>query len=157
MKLYTLTTIQIIYWIVILLMSVWIIFYGSVYETEYNKWIYILGDEYLVIALLFMISMTIIYYDLTMGLLSLMIIFFITNDIPILRNQVFYIKNKEQNESFVNDNAKDNSNKNTNEEILKGADASAKYFKNFMDSMTSTMQILKKTTNIKNMNSKLHI
>jgi hypothetical protein len=138
---------ELIYIGVILLLSTWILFYGSVYETEYYSWIYILADEYLVIALLYMIAITIMYYDYTLGLLSIMIVFFITNDIPILRKQITVISRKKKKEGF----------KTNNDLELKGTDASAKKLKDFINAMNDSMDMLKKTSAIKRLQNEIKL
>jgi hypothetical protein len=112
-----------------------------------STWIYILADEYLVIALLYMIAITIMYYDYTLGLLSIMIVFFITNDIPILRKQITVISRKKRKEGF----------KSNNDLELKGTDASAKKLKDFINAMNDSMDMLKKTSAIKRLQNEIKL
>jgi predicted membrane protein len=84
---------DIIYYSLIVLLISWILIFGSVYETQYYDFIYMYGDELLVILLLVSVTFYILNYDFTIGLLLFLAIFFITNDLPIIHKSL----DKEQN------------------------------------------------------------
>ena len=75
--------------VIINILAFFIIKYGSVYETQYPDYIYLYGDEKIVILLLmFICYYTTMYYDYTIGLLLFISIFFITNDLPIIQRHI---------------------------------------------------------------------
>ena len=86
---------NLIYYTAIILACIWIIIYGSVYETQYHDLIYLYGDELLVILALIGITYSVIQQDFVMGLLLFLIVFFITNDVSIIHNALDEEKHKE--------------------------------------------------------------
>jgi hypothetical protein len=70
--------------------------YGSVFETQYPDYIYLLGDERWIILLYIVISMGLLYVDIKVAILFMLLGFFITNDVPIINSVIF-------NETFGNE------------------------------------------------------
>lgn len=87
---------KILYYTAIILACIWILFYGSVYETQYYDFIYLYGDELLVILSLVVLTVITIEKDFVLGLLLFLIIFFITNDVSIIHNALDVSKHKEE-------------------------------------------------------------
>jgi predicted membrane protein len=77
-----------VYYGIIVILILWILIFGSVYETQYYDFIYMYGDELLVILGLTCGTFYILNLDFTIGLLLFLAIFFITNDLPIIHKSL---------------------------------------------------------------------
>lgn len=85
-----------IYYGIIVALVLWILIFGSVYETQYYDFIYMYGDELLVILGLVCATFYILNLDFTIGLLLFLAIFFITNDLPIIHKSLERSQEQEQ-------------------------------------------------------------
>lgn len=91
-----------IYYGIIVALVLWILIYGSVYETQYYDFIYMYGDELLIILALVIITIYVMKQDFIVGLLLFLAIFFITNDLPIIHKTLLDNQEQESEEGFKN-------------------------------------------------------
>ena len=85
--------------IITIILLYYIYDYGSVFETQYSDYVYLLGDEKWVIFIYLIISLTLLYVDIKLAMVFMLMGFFITNDVPIINNLIFNegFENKEEN------------------------------------------------------------
>lgn len=81
--------------------------YGSVFETQYNEYVYLFGDEKWVILLYVVCSLYLLYVDIKLAILFMLMGFFITNDVPIINRALFNDSFQNKEEELVNDSIED--------------------------------------------------
>lgn len=80
--------------------------YGSVFETQYNEYVYLFGDEKWVILLYVIGSLYLLYIDIKIAILFMLMGFFITNDVPII-NRALFNDSFQNKEELSNDSVED--------------------------------------------------